>query len=391
MFARAVQSHTITSSQQKQQKSKIQKPLDFTSGPKRGALDAVASTNARNDEPTVVPSGLIAALTKTDSFIETKGQVLLDGEVFDEAAFDDITIDEWDAPTARSTVPVATEAVKMKGTTHNDPVVLDDEDDYFKDYDSMDWDMQTEPMAPVHSSLPAANDPPATQPLITCPPYTDQDIIQNKENAFHPSADPAIETQPSLSKILFPSSAPIPWSSSPITAPVPKPPPKRSLPWVRDPNRYVTPQQPLQQYKKDQSNIKSIVRTEARRISTMAMETSSTVDWDVLGLTEKDVIDRTKKERLQELQRKKLDELRPGTEWIDQLAPGSLTAAAGRRRKRTEEAKGLQQPPKSALSERKTLAKLFLSEEQKSVRKLVVDDRKSVFFTGSAGTYLHNR
>lgn len=121
----------------------------------------------------------------------------------------------------------------------------------------------------------------------------------------------------------------------------------------------------------------------------MAMETSSTaVDWDVLGLTEKDVFERTRKERLQELERKKPDEMRRGTEWIDQpAAQGSVGALAGRRRKRAEEGKGLQQPTKAALNERKALAQVFLSEEQKSVRKLVVEDRKSVFFTGSAGPY----
>jgi hypothetical protein len=121
----------------------------------------------------------------------------------------------------------------------------------------------------------------------------------------------------------------------------------------------------------------------------MAMETSSTaVDWDVLGLTEKDVFERTRQERLQELQRKKPDEMRRGTEWIDQpVAQGPVAALAGRRRKRTEEGKGLQQPSKAALNERKALAQVFLSEEQKNVKKLVVEDRKSVFFTGSAGTY----
>jgi len=127
------------------------------------------------------------------------------------------------------------------------------------------------------------------------------------------------------------------------------------------------------------------------------METSSTaVDWDVLGLTEKDVFERTRQERLQELQRKKPDEMRRGTEWIDQPVAqgpvaGKLAALAGRRRKRTEEGKGLQQPSKEALNERKALAQVFLSEEQKNVRKLVVEDRKSVFFTGSAGTCPYKR
>ena len=393
MFARAVQHQQLTSSQQKQQqKPAVQKPLDFTGGGKRHALDVIESTNLHKVESTTTqPSGFIAALAKTDSFLETNGQVVLDGEIFDEAVFDDIAIDDWDVPASKPAVHVAMEtAVNIKGATQDDPMILDEEDDYFKDCDDLEWDnIEPESVVQAHSSPPVAMDLP-TQPLVIhITPPLNQETLQNKENTFPPPAEPIRETPLSLSKVLFPSSAPLPWSSSPVTETLPKPPPKRSLPWVKDPNRYGAPQQPLHNYNKDKSNIKSIVRgSESRGISTMAIETSSAVDWDVLGLTEKDVFERTKRERIQELERKKPNDMRRGTEWIDQpIAQGSLAAMAGRRRKRIEEGKGLQQPTKAALSERKVLAQVFLSEEQKSVRKLVVEDKKSVFFTGSAGIF----
>lgn len=388
MFARAVQQQQLSSSQQKQQqqKSAVQKPLDFTGGAKRLALDVIESPNLAKFESKQAQSELISALAKVDSFGETKGQVVLDGEVFDESAFDDIDPDDWDVPDHAPAVPVAMEQVtKIKGATQGDPMILDEEEEYFQGMDDLEWDIRTEPVTQVHSSPPVGMGPP-TQPLVTRAPPLAQETLQNKENTFPPPTEP---TPVSLGKVIFPSSAPLPWSSSPVTESAPKPPPKRSLPWVKDPNRYGAPQQPLHHYKKEKSNIKSIVRPESRGISTMAMETASTVDWDVLGLTEKDVFERTKRERIQELERKNPDEMRRGTEWIDQaVAPGSVATMAGRRRKRTEEGKGLQQPPKAALGERKTLAKVFLSEEQKNVRKLVVEDKKSVFFTGSAGIHL---
>jgi len=122
----------------------------------------------------------------------------------------------------------------------------------------------------------------------------------------------------------------------------------------------------------------------------MAMDTPP-VDWDVLGLREKDIFEREREARRREVERK--NELtRMGTEWIDQATTRpvkqSVDAAAagtvaGRRHKKNvvvdEKWKGPDKP------ERKQIAKLFLSQEQLSVRKMVVEEKKSVFFTGSAG------
>src|SRR6202035_4014470 len=131
-----------------------------------------------------------------------------------------------------------------------------------------------------------------------------QDQSPEKENKFPlPAPQPAqpTETAP-LSKVLFPSSDPIPWSSSPVEQ---KQPAKRTLPWLANPNRYGTPGQATSQYRNEKTQIKSIVHAPdgARAHSTMAMETAS-VDWDVLGLTEKDIFEKKKLERLDELKRK---------------------------------------------------------------------------------------
>ena len=111
------------------------------------------------------------------------------------------------------------------------------------------------------------------------------------------------------------------------------------------------------------------------------------IDWDILGITEKDVFEQQKRERMEELQRKN-EVARRGTEWIDQAPAQTAVTAPRRRSKKTEEKpKGEQQ---KLVNERKPIAKVFLSQEQLSVRKLVVEDKKSVFFTGSAGSSSQN-
>jgi hypothetical protein len=115
----------------------------------------------------------------------------------------------------------------------------------------------------------------------------------------------------------------------------------------------------------------------------MAMETGSRVDWDVLGLNEKDFFARKKQERVDEL-RVKQEEAKRGMEWIDQ-APAAAPLAAARRRKIKTEDPALKQEKSKLVGDRKPLAKVFLSQEQLNVRKIVVEDKRSVFFTGSAG------
>jgi len=159
------------------------------------------------------------------------------------------------------------------------------------------------------------------------------------------------------------------------------------LPWLANPNRYGPPAaDATSQYRKEkQTQIKSIVREGsgdgARSISTMAMEAGPRVDWDILGLNEKDIFARKKQERADEL-RVKQEEAKRGMEWIDQ-APAAATAATRRRKLKTEDTAVKQK--NNLVGDRKPLAKVFLSQEQLSVRKIVVDDKRSVFFTGSAG------
>ena len=94
-------------------------------------------------------------------------------------------------------------------------------------------------------------------------------------------------------------------------------PVKRTLPWLANPNRYGPPApDAISQYRKEKkAQIKSIVREGsgdgARPISTMAMETGSRVDWDILGLNEKDLFARKKQERADEL-RVKQEEAKRG-------------------------------------------------------------------------------
>ena len=122
----------------------------------------------------------------------------------------------------------------------------------------------------------------------------------------------------------------------------------------------------------------------------MAMDTSP-IEWDVLGLTEKDIFEREREARRREVERK--NELtRRGTEWIDQAMtttvkqPVDMTGAAGVVGRRHKKNVGVEEKGKGPLKpERKQIAKLFLSQEQLSVRKMVVEEKKSVFFTGSAG------
>src|ERR1700737_5199531 len=120
MFSRAIQQY---SSQQKPVQETTQPPIQRTlefGGAKRKA-DVMEGSNKRTaldgtsllatQLPTTAEKGigLIQAVTQTDSFSEKKGQIVLGGEVFNEADFDDfddIEIDDWDVPpaTCQSTV-----------------------------------------------------------------------------------------------------------------------------------------------------------------------------------------------------------------------------------------------------------------------------------------------
>jgi hypothetical protein len=370
MFSRAIQQY---SSQQKPvEKSSqpaIQRTLEF-GGAKRKA-DVMEGSNKRTALDTtsllatrlsITPEkgiGLIQAVTQTDSFSEKKGQIMLGGEVFNEADFDDfddIEIDDWDV--CQSTVAVETNRV-----VNNNSAVAEDEDDYFKDDDDSDRD------APLQTVNVVNQDPTAKSTL----PIQVQVVENNKENSL--PAEPLQTTPPPelLAKVLFPSSAPLPWSSSPPNES--KPPPKRSLPWVTNPEHY-TPKFKEPTYKPEKSKLISIIHGQgARRISTMGME--QTKDLEVLGLTQEDIFTQQKRKRMEELQLEKAnEELQRGMEWLNQ-GPSTMT----RRRNKTED-----KPQLSKIAgDKNTLAAVFLSQEQLTVRKLVIEDIQSVFFTGSAG------
>jgi len=153
------------------------------------------------------------------------------------------------------------------------------------------------------------------------------------------------------------------------------------LPWVANPSRYESPKPTQPVFQSQKSKFKSIVHESSRSISTMTAAETIGGDWSILGITEKELFELKKRERLDELQRKSEDSRR-GMEWIDQPAP----TKAARRRKRTEEKP---QAEAKRPSTKQSVAKIFLSQEQLSVRKLVVQDKRSVFFTGSAGTSLN--
>lgn len=410
MFARAIVDHQSSQkAPQKPVETAVQKSLDF-GGFKRKALDVIEGTNKRTALEGVSTmevrmktetkkdngSNLITALSTNDAFGDTTGQIIFDGEAFDEADFDDISFDNWDTPARPPPVQTVTKSTTQWSTSiksNSRPIQKDD--DYFNDDDDMDWETTILP-TPVKevtdAQIPTTlkSSPPIGPPTATMPPpmtvakSLSQDTIQEKENKL-PQEEPEQEAptvvEP-LSKVLFPSSSdPLPWSSSPVQ---PKQPPKRTLPWLANPNRYGAPEQSTNQYRKQQSQIKSVIHAAngARAHSTMAMESPS-VDWDVLGLTERDIFETKKLERLNELKRK-AEEAKRGMEWIDQ-AP-SIPAPAPRRRKKTEDGTNPQQKDQNKLvGDRKPLAKVFLSQEQLGVRKLVVEGKGSVFFTGSAG------
>jgi hypothetical protein len=410
MFARAISDYQGNSSQIRAStqlgSSQIQKPLDF-SGVKRKAFDTIDDSNKR---PAMEPaplrvkepkSTLSAALSNSESFNDTTSQLFIDGEPFDEADFEDITIDESDKHPS-STPAKQVEARTQSSLDRKASVLIDQDEEYFNDAFEMDWDTadSTKPLdGHLRSSPPVSKTThstvPTTQPATSVPVEQIPILIEEKENtSFPPEAvsapTPAAPEEQPLSKVLFPSSSqPLSWSPSP---PV-QPKVKRSLPWVTNPNRYGTAQAtgPASNWKKD-TQIKSIVRKDPKRsLSTLSTEH---VDWNVLGITPQGLLknplsnnERMEQPRPQQMQEtKKADESKKSaTDWIDNPI---VKAEAGRRRKKEElKAQTKILPP---MDKKPVVAKVFLSQEQLSVRKMVVEDKKSVFFTGSAGIRFRN-
>ena len=399
MFARAVQQHQISSSQQKAQKQPVeavQKTIDFNAGVKRKALDVLEDANKRAAVAPVAQTsvkdhdrGKLAALVEKDSFGDRKGQIVIDGVAFDEAAFDDIVFDDWDVQDLdlppQSGAKASNAGRAMTGHSQ------DSEDFYFQDDVDMDW---TDPI-----------EPPPESPKVVAPPTAvsskplSQEVLQNKENTFPSPEQPPAAGSDSLAKTLLPSSAPFPWSPTQHPAKPEEPKaPKRTLPWVKYAKRYGSPPGPNNYGPYAKNKIKSIVRMDTSRgLSTMGME--ATVDWDLLGITEKDLsMTKVKYERQEDLAQKRIKretsrmaspavdikpETKTGVEWLDEPTAANN---ARRQRKKTEEKERERIAQHKKEHEKKQIAKIFLSPEQQNVRNLVVDGGKSVFFTGSAGT-----
>ena len=414
MFARALAQHHPPSPQQQKLtppgKNTVQKSLLEFSGTKRKALNEISPQPNKNIPlPAVVTeqraprpqSTLISALANTNSFRDGRGSGLieLDGQVFDEAEFDDVGFEDWSDP-----VKPLQDMEMQAGSNKENPVVIDNDEDFF--HDDIAWDEgfdsqagnveQQLPLTTIHSS-PPIREGTADVPVIIEEDPLPKQVLQETvppPSEVPPSAQPSSTIPPTplidLRKTLFPSSAPLSWSPSPI--PPPRPTKQRTLPWRSNPERYDSPsQQSPFPPRRDYSQPISIVRNadKKRNISTMAMD-APPVDWDVLGFTEKDIFEREREARRREVERK--NELaRIGTEWIDQATrtakqpvdAAEAVTVAGRRHKKNagvdEKKKGPDKP------ERKQIAKLFLSQEQLSVRKMVVEQKKCVFFTGSAG------
>ena len=292
MFARAVEDHKLTSSQHKLSTQPVQQTLDFRGAVKRKALDVIDDMNKRviKDVTPVRGTGLIAALANTDSFVETGGQVMIDREVFDEADFDDIGMSDWEAP-LKSGLPT-----KEITPVANKPVVVEAEEDYFKD-DDLDWDV---PLNTVGSSPPVASDLPTAQPKSHILPHFHRRSLRTKNTFPHQR----IHIQ----------------SPNPITQetylPLLRAPPMVLLARCRTSTRATSKtypplghkpqsvtaelQKPNHMTSRDR-NLKSnplSEREKSRGISTMATEHSS-VDWDILGITERTFLRQQKRERME--------------------------------------------------------------------------------------------
>jgi hypothetical protein len=302
--------------------------------------------------------------------LETNGQVLIEGEVFDEADFEDIEIEDWDG----KSLPTSSEQVeKDDAISHSQ--------EYFKDDDDIDWTsvLDHPKLEEIKlDEIDVVQPPPASQPPVEAcasdiynegeidPLPVQHDTIQEKE-ASSPRPDPLTpqNPDPSLAKLLFPSSATFTWPTSSI----------------RDP-RSVKRSRTEDSITYNQSEItpsKSLLRTETvRGISTMTTE--QRIDFGILGITQTNLAQSLKSEAREKF-RPPLNHI-PEAIRIDHTS--ETESSPPKRTRKQKKAEELVNPAKLA-NETKPLAKIFLSQEQKNVRKLVVEDKKSVFYTGSAG------
>jgi hypothetical protein len=297
--------------------------------------------------------------------LESDGRIIIEGDVFNEADFDDIEIEDWEV-----------DRMSLCSQHHVTAPSDTESQDYFKDDDDIDWGSvldapsveDTTSIQPVvRSSTLVGPDPPDIpdpEGINLFPPM--DEIVPDEETGLPTDLPPAQNESESLAKLLFPSSAPqtqLPWSSSPVRDPKPTRRTLRTLPWKTNPTCYV-PEDLATYNQNETAHLKSLVRA----ISTISAE--PTVNWDVLGITERNL-------------RSTFGVVAPGVK-LDRVSEPDLVLAAGIPRQEKTEGMAI---PMNLGDEAKPLAGIFLSQEQSNVRKLVIENKKSVFFTGSAGNF----
>lgn len=194
-------------------------------------------------------------------------------------------------------------------------------------------------------------------------------ISDNLVDFAHPSGASPTKTQAPN------SSAPLPWSSSPVEHLQPSAPPQRSL------QQYAFDGKVAQQSTSAQP--KPAKRRTLPWLDTAASEASSEPTRSVTSTLS--------------MPRTSLATPAPSKEKKDKsMYPWNTTASAVKeqQRKHREETRkvsskkvdGTEESVDKATTKQKRPARVFLSEEQQHVLELVIEKKKSVFFTGSAGT-----
>jgi ATP-dependent DNA helicase PIF1 len=223
-------------------------------------------------------------------------------------------------------------------TSRNNPGVLAqalfDEDDFDSD---IDLDVED----------------PATKGTVTYPTLPRVASGGSVDSGYNSRAQ-TVDVKPEL-----PSSQPIPWSSSPLShykTPQKPDPPKtkrRTLPWT-----YNQKQQSIQEEEEEEEIArprKKLSKEAEVAVSTPVKETKSQYLWNATASALKQ-------------QQKTFRETNKAQAKANQ---------------------GIDEDMKEAIKKKKktTIHKIFLSEEQQNVLNLVTEYKKSVFFTGSAGTW----
>ncbi|KAL1798402.1 hypothetical protein ACET3X_002439 [Alternaria dauci] len=222
-------------------------------------------------------------------------------------------------------------------TSRNNPGVLPqalfDEDDFDSD---IDLDVED----------------PATKGTVTYPTLTRVASDGSADSGYDSRAQTA-DIKPELD-----SSQPIPWSSSPLshykTPQRPEPPKskRRTLPWP-----HVQKQESIQEEEEQEETAhprKRVFKEADKPFSTPAKDSKPELLWNTTASALKQ-------------QRTTFREANKAQAKSNQGADEDMTEAIKKKKKNT-------------------IHKIFLSEEQQNVLNLVAEYKKSVFFTGSAGT-----